>query len=394
MRKEPILLKEINKEHDVVEVIEFPHDEGPFLSERRQMFQEYLERGLLLTKEEFTKVTRKYSPQGELDFAQYRKDYPSSPSRYPKELTTQKQHIDYIKKQHPELAFYFDLARIYDEKGGTSDVRQRVLLETVENSLFDRLIGEAIYSRDQFQKFLTEKEFSSVFTIDLKFIKELNEKTTYADADMAIKSVWEKIRSSLGQDEREKLIIGRFGGTFTIGVRKGMSLAPKTEEALQNITNLSLNLNKESESFSIPVSTTKYSIPSDGEDSQFLFKNILQENEDQFYRMLFLDTLAEDMMDYTFIPLMKTFDNASMLDDYRTGKVKLYSLFLNGKRKVERSPKFLAAYRCKQTATNPDYSTDFDALQRDLTVYMKATADVSLETLMRKVDKLKSTSQR
>lgn len=213
IKREPIQLK-VGSSGKVVEEIEFPKVGDKTLTDQRLVFREYLERGLLLTNEEFQKVINKYSPNGAFDIALYRKDYPITSSQYPHGTDSLEKKIEHIQTQHPELAFYFDLAALLDKTDPHADkgviARRQVLLETVESSLFDRLIGEAIYSRDQFQSYLRDDEFSMVATFDLKFIKEINEKATYADSDISIKKLWNKIQSCLEPGDREKVIVGRF----------------------------------------------------------------------------------------------------------------------------------------------------------------------------------------
>ncbi|MCX6731182.1 MAG: hypothetical protein NTZ55_05020, partial [Candidatus Roizmanbacteria bacterium] len=370
IKKERILLKELNANHDVVDVIQFPDDHEPFLTERRQMFREYLERGLLLSSDEFAKVVKKYSSTGVFSFTEYKMDYPEKIANQPDDIFGLENRINYIRKQHPELSHYFDLAEVYDLEN-KSLIRRQILLELVENSLFDRLIGEAIYSRDQFQKFLKEGEFSTVITVDLKFIKEINEKMSYADADMAIKSVWELIKDSLTPEDREKIIVGRFGGTFVLGIRQGETINERALYNLQHITGITFGHGINT--FHVPVAMTNTDLTAINEkqvdsDQNEIFKNILKENETQFYERLLLDILEEDMMMRTvprFIGYLKHANLELIPNDIPLTKRDLYALYLRGKRKLERLPKLQSVYHFNQDGDYTDSLLDIDRLHKE-----------------------------
>ncbi|MCX6731338.1 MAG: hypothetical protein NTZ55_05830 [Candidatus Roizmanbacteria bacterium] len=208
--------------------------------------------------------------------------------------------------------------------------------------------------------------------MDLKFIKEINEKMSYADADMTIKAVWELIKDSLTPEDREKIIVGRFGGTFVLGIRQGESINESAIYNLQHITGISFGHGINT--FHIPVTMTNTDLTAINEkqadnDPNETFKNILKENETQFYERLLLDVLEEDIMmrpiHPSFIGYLKHVNLESIPNDIPLTKRNLYSLYLKGKRKLERLPKLQSVYHFYQIEHDVDNLLDIDRLHKE-----------------------------
>lgn len=301
----------------------------------KMLFHEYFERGLLLDETELTKIKNKYTTDGKgFDIGAYKKDYPSSRSLYPKEVVTFEDKIAFIQSQHPELALYFDLAYVFDHKGGGGTARQEIVLNLIERSIFDPLIGEAIYTRFDFQEHLQHGDFSNVIIIDLKFMKEMNEHMSYADADNAIVDVWKKIKSYIPQQERGKLFISRFGGTFVIGVRTGMVLDRKTESKLRNVGNDLFPLYKKDDAeVSVPLGAS-YWITQENKN----LRNMLQVNALRFYSKIMKDMMYMERASPGSMERIAKMDiSPNPNADYaRMSKEELYAYFFRGKRKMER----------------------------------------------------------
>lgn len=310
--------------------IEIPQDPTD-----KMLFHEYFERGLLLDEAELKKIRNKYTTDGNrFDIDAYKRDYPSSRSLYPKEITTFEDRIAFIQTQHPELALYFDLAYLFDHQNGGGTTRQEIVLNMIERSVFDPLIGEAIYTRFDFQEHLQQGDFSNVMIIDLKFMKEMNEHMSYADADNAITSVWKKIKSYIPQEERHKLFVSRFGGTFVIGVRKGEVLDKKTESGLSNIGNELFPLyEKDGQATCVPIGASSWRT----EENKNL-RNMLKVNDLKFYGRIVRDLTHMEIAAPGSMDHLATMDlaNHSGENYSKMDKGMLYAHFFRGKRKVER----------------------------------------------------------
>lgn len=309
--------------------IEIPQSETD-----KMLFHEYFERGLLLDAAELTKIKNKYTTDGHtFDIAAYRSDYPRSRGLYPKEVTSFEDKVKFIQSQHPELALYFDLAYLFDEKAGGGTKRQEIVLNLMERSIFDPLIGEAIYTRFDFQEHLQHGDFSNVMVIDLKFMKEMNEHMSYADADNAIVDVWKRIKSRIPPEERGKLFISRFGGTFVIGVRKGEFLDPKTESNLTSIGDTLFPIyEKDGEVVSVPLGVSFWKT----QENKNL-RNMLKVNDMRFYDKILEDMTYRELASPGFMERLKHMDLGAMSGDYmKMDKQTLYAHFFRGKRRVER----------------------------------------------------------
>ena len=200
------------------------------------------------------RIIDKYSEDGHINLIRYRADFPEN-QLYPNGVNSVGEKIAHMVKRYPELGIYFELAK-RAEDNERSTQKQENLLNKLENSLFDRLIGEYTYARGEFQHNLEHRRYDQVRIIDLKFIKEMNTKMTYADADLQIRRVWDRIDEALGS-ERDLVQISRLGGSYVIGVLKGKTLSNEAQSKLDQITSLDLFGNKDT---TIPLSNIVVSI--------------------------------------------------------------------------------------------------------------------------------------
>lgn len=310
--------------------IEIPQD-----ATDKMLFHEYFERGLLLDATELTKIRNKYTTDGKnFDMDAYKRDYPTSRSLYPKETVTFEDKIAFIQSQHPELALYFDLAYLFDHQSGGGTTRQEIVLNLIERSVFDPLIGEAIYTRFDFQEHLQHGDFSNVMIIDLKFMKEMNEHMSYADADNAITNVWKKIKSCIPPEERGKLFISRFGGTFVIGVREGSRLGGETETKLIDMGHSSFPIYEQNGvEVSVPLGVSNWRT----EENKNL-RNMLKINDLRFYSNIVKDMAHMELDSPGSMERMAVMElvEDSGADYSKMNKDVLYAQFFRGKRKVER----------------------------------------------------------
>jgi len=289
----------------------------------RVIMIDFLKRGLLLTDEQTKRIIDKYSEDGHINLIRYRADFPEN-QLYPNGVNSVGEKIAHMVKRYPELGIYFELAK-RAEDNERSTQKQENLLNKLENSLFDRLIGEYTYARGEFQHNLEHRRYDQVRIIDLKFIKEMNTKMTYADADLQIRRVWDRIDEALGS-ERDLVQISRLGGSYVIGVLKGKTLSNEAQSKLDQITSLDLFGNKDT---TIPLSNIVVSING---TAKLQLGDLLSQSNGVFYTRLIEDLILEAMRNPTFIPQLKK----ARIQDKQVTKPNLYHMYLKGTRKEER----------------------------------------------------------
>jgi len=238
------------------------------------------------------------------------------------------------------MSIYFDLAKIYDREDNTT-IRQEAVLKLTERSIFDPLLGDAVYSRFDFQEQLGRGNFSEVIVFDLKFIKEINEGMSYADADESIIKLWKNIKSNIKESERSNIYISRFGGSFMLGVKTGRMISLDTRNALQKLgskmTQIFSQNTKDSEMIPVGFSAWKTSSKSE-------LKVMLKYADDVFFIRLFDDIVNNEIKTPGFIDQLLdiNLDNMTQFANYHTlSKIELYAKFLRGKRSHERTDNLL-----------------------------------------------------
>lgn len=236
------------------------------------------------------------------------------------------------------MAIYFDLARIYDHDVGTT-LRQETVLKLIERSIFYPLLGDAVYSRFDFQEHFNRNSFSEVMVFDLKFIKEVNDGMSYADADSAIVNLWKNIKNSIKESDRRKIYIARFGGSFILGIKKGERIIPETFEALQALGSSHLSiLSHQTEQIEVPIGYSHFA-----KHDQTHMKGVLDAASDIFYLRLIDDIVFAEIETPGFMDQVLNLDlNELSEKGYHVfSKVEIYAKFLRGKRSLERTTHIL-----------------------------------------------------
>lgn len=340
---ENIQLKKINERGDVIEWLSPPDKDN---SNARKIYLDYLGRGLLLNEAEFNRILDKYTQGGVINMAQYQEDYEKDETRhsiYPPGTISIDDRIKHLINEHPEFEVYF---RYLDTLGNAPDVQKTnkgYLISIIENSIFDRLLGDFIYSRSHFAEHIRNGEIDKVHVIDFKFLKEINSDMTYADSDKEIKKLWKTIKDAIPQDQRKNIIVSRFAGAFYIGVKKGGTL---NSWDLENITTHTLF--DDDAKITVPLGTTKRRIRSyERREANKLLTTIENDSDARFYLSLFTDISKEQETDPTFITQMGAVDIHELANRKYAPlkKSELYAHMLRGKRTEARVNKLVAAFQ-------------------------------------------------
>ncbi len=210
---------------DKISVVELP-TENPY---SQKIFMHYLRQGLVLDQEQIEYIKDKFS---EAEFDKDVTERYNSRFKYyidGKPATTQ-QKIRFILRHHPELKLAFRLAGALDEaetvsKGGERLFRrQEAMLNFVQTTLFDPLLGYGVYGFFDFKEHMSHEPIERLMIFDLK-LKELNDLMGLAYTDSVLDKFWLDISRAIGEDNMKKIIFGRRGGTFYLAVKKGEELS-------------------------------------------------------------------------------------------------------------------------------------------------------------------------
>ena len=282
----------ITLKNNKIDWIETPTDK-----DERYVFDDYFQRGLILTERDLqiVKGKKEFKENGKFSLNKYNKY--QQVRRKPTELdalTSDEQKVDFLALRHKNFAVPLFLAQYWDEvesneSGIKTTKRQGAMIEYVKEIVFDKLLGYGVVSKFDFQEQIENGNIDYSISIDLKFIKEMNELVGYAEADESITALWNAINSTLDHDDRTKCTFARAGGMFFIGVNKGAVLSETAFKKLKALKTFELDVSSTGRGSLIKVplgnSLTNETYPSAGK------KNNLNEvinncEEDFFFNIL------------------------------------------------------------------------------------------------------------
>ena len=202
--------------NDTVERFEVPQDPT-----RADIFLHYLQQGLVFDEPQIEAVRDRFrNVKGEedtgalLNFLHAEQD---AQSIYPEGVESVYQKIQYLFRKNPLDGAMAFKAYLYDRKHGTETTAQ--VLEVIERVLYDSLLRARVQDFSRFQRDLEDKKYSTVWGFDMKFIKEINDNISYADADLAIRGLYETIVAGMSPEDQEAFVFSRRGGTFFVGLK-------------------------------------------------------------------------------------------------------------------------------------------------------------------------------
>jgi GGDEF domain-containing protein len=114
----------------------------------------------------------------------------------------------------------------------------------VEDIVFDRLLGDKVTTIYDLATQLGKGDVERVHVIDLKGIKEINDRLSIAAGDKAIHELWAKIyECMIGKDDyqRNQVMFVRRGSTFFVIERKGCTIEPERRQTLASLQFIEIN---------------------------------------------------------------------------------------------------------------------------------------------------------
>lgn len=347
-----------------IKMIKVPEDEID-----QYIFVSFLKRDILFEQEQIDSIKRKFTKNGQLNrtaLDRYIQEKLRPIEIYPKEVESLEQKLEFHKLVHPELLYYIEIAKeldVFDTKHFHRDeptyVRQEVVLDYIENVLYDRLLRENVHTRVDFQEHLQQGMFNRLIVFDIKFIKEINEDLSYADGDEAIIQLWTHIKAVLTPQERESIMVARYGGTTILGVREGKTISPNTLDKLRSIQSLRLFKGTQN-AVTIQVGFSDTHLPDSGEpltvkQSRELLNGALQKAEDQWYEQI-AHIIDENPKVYE--SLVVAFSGAIPRKVNPGSFISLLINFFTKKRRKERCEKMLKVLEPMRERLNHDLSDE------------------------------------
>lgn len=205
------------------------------------IFKTLMSRGMILDQLQIDKI--KNRPGFSMEKIQQK--YWQANSLYPErvlsspEQTILSEKINYLNEVYPEFKVALQLCQELDRHNSpdNSQITSRTgaTLNFIENVIFDRLLKDVFYSFQHIAEATTQGRYLELFAIDSKFLKEINDNYSYLEGDEVIESVWNQLRSSLG-DDRSAFDIARRGGTFILALKADKELSVGTRQQLETIT--------------------------------------------------------------------------------------------------------------------------------------------------------------
>lgn len=252
----------------------------------KELYLYHMSHGLLLDRREIDREKDKFASI-EAFHAFARRNHAGF--EYPEGIHTVEEKERYLVSNHPEFAEYFRIASQI-RSGQDANVLRSSLVTFIENVVADRLLGAAVTSFSDVSEHIRQGQISEVHMIDCKFIKEINDRYGYVDADRLIRSVWDEIKRNLASDDWKKVIIARKGGTFVLAVKKGEVVDPQSLARIKQIGEITAPDQFE---LSLPighsvVDVAEFSNKQMGKIDQ---KDILREAEKQAEDNLFVEVI-------------------------------------------------------------------------------------------------------
>lgn len=288
----------------------------------RRIFMTYLNRGLILDREQVIKVREMYTVDDTFDMARF-----SAVSARDSALRSTEEKITAILFGDPNLSHLMTMADYMDQRearwivatGGTGageitakdggsigkkehSKRKENLVALLENVVYDALLGENVVSLEGLQTQIQKGNITKMACVDLKFIKEINDASSYAEGDMAIDHLWQTLSLRLSPPERRSLVIARRGGTFILAQRRnaGEVLAENWLETYMNDLAVKVKGNE----VAVPLGMSYQEIPEPRTvgrpEAGRVMGQVLQASEADWYRKVATEIGKNDKLKEVF----------------------------------------------------------------------------------------------
>lgn len=195
----------------------------PTDSKERDIYMAFLHRSIILTPKQIEKIKSRMESDS-LDFAQR--------SIYPDGVHTIAEKAAYLKKQHDELTMPIKIAQMLD--GSEATKRTELTVNFIENILYNKTVGNDVYSFADLQWHIAQGELTEIFIIEFKFLQEINEALSIIDGDAILAKVFQHIKSTVEEADKEKVIYFQRGGVFIVGLPANAKFTDDAKEHIRS----------------------------------------------------------------------------------------------------------------------------------------------------------------
>jgi GGDEF domain-containing protein len=262
-------------------------------------------------------------------------------SIYPPEINTPEQKAEYLKDRHPDLSLSIDIAKRFDQDKIKIDpssppIATEKIVKFIEDVMYDPLLGENIYTFHDFQEHIKEDKIDRLYMIDVK-IKEINDVLGTVKGDRALENCWDQIKEAIGDENMKQFVIGRYGGTYMLGLRKGHVLDSSVQKKLAKINGISFNNSY------LPVAHTSRPISKTFGDSPLIEKNkALRQELDLYFNDLNRDWVMRVFTEFESKGIPDIDESIHRMRNQTPTEQDLLLLYFAGKRIQTRLPSMLS----------------------------------------------------
>lgn len=275
------------------------------------IFNTFVSRGIILSPEQVEKIKSKpeFQTNHGLDLNKLNEflasRYWQNRNLYPPTLLESVQskdqnvltRMDYLGTYYPEFKVALELCQALDGSGPLT--RTEAAVNFIEKVIFDRLLGDVFYSYQHLAENLQAQQYSELFSIDAKFLKEINDRYSYVDGDEMLIAAWKQIRQVLGP-ERQHFTIARRAGTFILALKKGYSLDSELRKKLISLNLFTMTL--EGERVVLPLGVAHHIVDYTNSDKPEWLRQqlgVIEDSGDQWYRNANIETQSDPSTIFT-----------------------------------------------------------------------------------------------
>jgi GGDEF domain-containing protein len=200
-------LRGVRLKNNEINPITMPED-----TESRGVFVSFLRNNILLDETELEKILK--DPEACFSVASSKVSYPKDNNG--KELNLNAKLAWITSKDSAYSKMISHLCQL-DSLNGNETYRLKAL-KFFELTMYNDIFQRKMLSYQQFVDKISDSRYKAVCVFDISWLKEMND-INMARGDLLLRAFFDKITSSLGPVQSQRVDITRKGGTFIVGIK-------------------------------------------------------------------------------------------------------------------------------------------------------------------------------